>query len=51
MVSSLVSNLFRGDPGALVSHLVTDSEFDAGDVETVRRLLTDEPKNRGGQDQ
>jgi BlaI family penicillinase repressor len=39
MVSDLISNLFRGDAGALVSHLVTDSEFDSEDIKTVRRLL------------
>lgn len=39
MVSDLVTNLFRGDPRALVSHLVKDSEFDAADLDTVRRLL------------
>ena len=39
MVSSLVSTLFRGDAGALVSHLVRDSEIGTGDLETVRRLL------------
>lgn len=46
MVSDLVSNLFRGDAGALVSHLVTDSEFDAADLQTVRELLAAEPGKR-----
>lgn len=46
MVSDLVSNLFRGDPGALVSHLVRDSEFDTADLDTVRRMLADQPHNR-----
>jgi len=45
MVSDLVSKLFRGDPRALVSHLVTDSEFDESDLKTVRRMLSEESKN------
>lgn len=45
MVSDLVAKLFRGDPRALVSHLVKDSEFDETDLETVRRLLEDDKKN------
>jgi BlaI family penicillinase repressor len=47
MVSDLVSNLFRGDAGALVSHLVRDSEFDAADLETVRRMLAEHTDKRG----
>jgi predicted transcriptional regulator len=47
MVSDLVAKLFRGDPRALVSHLVKDSEFDAADLETVRRMLGEEFENRG----
>jgi BlaI family transcriptional regulator, penicillinase repressor len=47
MVSDLVSNLFRGDPSALVSHLVRDSEFDAADLETIRRMLAEPPITRG----
>jgi BlaI family penicillinase repressor len=39
MVSELVGKLFRGDPGALVSHLLKDSEIDEGDRDTVRRML------------
>lgn len=46
MVSDLVGKLFRGDPRALVSHLVRDSEFDAADLETVRRMLTEQSKDR-----
>ena len=47
MVSDLVTNLFRGDPGALVSHLVKDSEFDAADLDSVRRMLAEHSGNRG----
>jgi predicted transcriptional regulator len=39
MVSDLVSKLFRGDPRALVSHLVSDAEFDEADLEAVKRML------------
>lgn len=43
MVSDLVANLFRGDPQALMSHLVTGTDFDDGDLETIRQLLADRP--------
>jgi predicted transcriptional regulator len=39
MVTDLVSTLFSGDPRALVSHLVRESEIDEGDLETIRTLL------------
>ena len=42
MVSSLVDTLFRGDPSALVSHLVKDKDFNAADLATVRKLLSKE---------
>lgn len=44
MVSSLVDTLFRGDPQALVSHLVKEKEIDKGDLETLRKLLSKEAK-------
>jgi BlaI family penicillinase repressor len=44
MVSSLVSTLFRGDPAALVSHLLEDSAFDAKDLAKVRKMLKDGSK-------
>lgn len=44
MVSDLVSKLFRGNPGALVSHLVSNSEFDQSDLEAVRKMLRNEPR-------
>lgn len=47
MVTDLVTTLFRGDPRLLVSHLVADSEFDAGDLSTVRELI-DEASNKSG---
>lgn len=45
MVSDLVSKLFRGDPRALVSHLVTDAEFDEADLKKVRRMLSEEQQD------
>jgi predicted transcriptional regulator len=44
MVSSLVDTLFRGDPAALVSHLLNESDFDAQDLKKVRKLLKDSGK-------
>jgi len=39
MVSSLVDTLFRGDPSALVSHLVNEKDLDREDIAAVRKLL------------
>ena len=39
MVSSLVDTLFRGDPSALVSHLVNEKDIGRDDIEAVRKLL------------
>jgi BlaI family transcriptional regulator, penicillinase repressor len=47
MVSSLVATLFKGDPSALVSHLVKDGDFTKDDLETVRKLLAKESKKHG----
>lgn len=47
MVSDLVANLFRGDPRALVSQLVSDEEIDEGDLDTVRRMLADAKRDAG----
>jgi predicted transcriptional regulator len=41
MVSNLVATLFRGDPRALISQLVSDAEIDEGDIDTVRRMLAE----------
>jgi predicted transcriptional regulator len=45
MVSSLVASLFQGDPRALVSHLVKQSEVKEGDLETLRRMLEEDGKS------
>lgn len=47
MVSGLVSRLFRGDPAALVSHLVRRDELDEADLERVREMLKDEGGDNG----
>lgn len=40
MVGDLIQGLFRGDPGALLAHLVAEKEVAPGDLERVRALLT-----------
>ena len=39
MVSDLVSTMFKGDPRALVAHLVRETDIEAGDLEAIRKLL------------
>lgn len=39
MVSNLLGALFAGDPKALVTHLVKETDLSAGDLEKVRKLL------------
>lgn len=39
MVSSLIAQVFRGDPRALLAHLVSEREVVPGDLEQVRALL------------
>jgi BlaI family transcriptional regulator, penicillinase repressor len=39
MVSSLITQVFRGDPKALLAHLVSEREVAQGDLEQVRALL------------
>ena len=38
-VSSLIAQVFRGDPRALLAHLVSEREVAPGDLEQVRALL------------
>lgn len=45
MVSSLVESLFRGDPNALVSHLVKEKDIGKDDLDALRKLLAKEAKN------
>ena len=39
MVGGLIQTLFRGDPQALLAHLVSEKEVASGDLEKVQALL------------
>src|SRR5215831_2831207 len=39
MVAELTSQLFRGDPTALVSHLLSEHEIDPGELAELRRQI------------
>ncbi|MFZ2753255.1 MAG: BlaI/MecI/CopY family transcriptional regulator [Lysobacteraceae bacterium] len=45
MVSSLIAQVFRGDPKALLAHLVSEREVAQGDLEQVRALLQRDDEN------
>ncbi|MGH8372340.1 MAG: BlaI/MecI/CopY family transcriptional regulator [Gammaproteobacteria bacterium] len=45
MVSGLISSLFQGDPQALVTHLVQESEIRPGDIERMRKLLDEDDQH------
>lgn len=47
MVSDLVQTLFKGDPRALLAHLVRESEVEADDLRQVRALLAAEADESG----
>jgi BlaI family penicillinase repressor len=40
MVGELVGRLFGGDPKALVAHLVSENEIDAGELAELRRKVS-----------
>lgn len=44
MVGDLIQSLFRGDPKALLAHLVSEKEVAPGDLERVQALLAKAPK-------
>ena len=46
MVGDLIQSLFRGDPKALLAHLVSEKEVAPGDLERVQALLAKAPKER-----
>ncbi len=48
MVSSLIAQVFRGDPKALLAHLVSEREVAPGDLEQVRALLRRDDATDGG---
>ena len=39
MVQDLVDRLFQGDPSALVHHLVSEGDLDAGELEALRKRI------------
>ncbi len=47
MVSSLIAQVFRGDPKALLAHLLSEREVAPGDLERVRALLRDDDAAAG----
>ncbi|MGN6153091.1 MAG: BlaI/MecI/CopY family transcriptional regulator [Lysobacteraceae bacterium] len=47
MVSSLIAQVFRGDPKALLAHLVSEREVAPGDLEQVRALLRSDDRTDG----
>jgi BlaI family penicillinase repressor len=48
MVSDLTTLLFDGSPAALISHLLSEKEITADDLDEVKRLIAD--AERGGRD-
>jgi predicted transcriptional regulator len=44
LVSDLVATIFKGDPKALVAHLVRDNDIEPGDLESIRRMLEEDTK-------
>jgi len=50
MVGELTQRLFLGDPTALVSHLLEEHEIDAGELDELRRLVTEADRRRSADD-
>jgi predicted transcriptional regulator len=48
MVSDLTERLFAGDAAALVSHLLTEREFDAQELAKIRALIEQHAKKERG---
>ncbi len=46
MVGDLIQTLFRGDPNALLAHLVNEKEVAPGDLERVQALLAGPPERK-----
>jgi predicted transcriptional regulator len=44
LVSDLVATIFKGDPKALVAHLVRENDIEPGDLESIRRMLEEDTK-------
>ncbi len=45
MVSSLISSLFKGDPKALMAHLVREGDVDEDELEDLGKLLEGEKRD------
>lgn len=43
MVGELIQTLFRGDPQALLAHLVSEKEVETGDLARIQALLEKKP--------
>jgi predicted transcriptional regulator len=48
MLGTLVNAVFRGDPTALVSHLLSDRDLSPGDLERIRSMVESARKARDG---
>ncbi len=47
MVGQLTTRLFKGDPMALVNHLITEYEIDPGDLPRLARLIDEAEADDG----
>jgi predicted transcriptional regulator len=47
MVGDLIQSLFKGDPQALLAHLVSEREVAPGDLAKVQALLAADPGKKG----
>ena len=48
MVGDLIQSLFRGDPKALLAHLVSEKEVASGDLERIQALLAQADRKENG---
>ena len=48
MVTDLTERLFEGDAAALVSHLLTEGEFDSDELSRIRALIDRQGKSERG---
>jgi len=48
MVSELTDLLFDGSPAALISHLLSEKQIDAGDLDEVKRLISEAEERKNG---
>lgn len=47
MVAEMTDRLFRGDVGALVSHLLSEHEIDASELAELRELIAEHERKEG----